>query len=152
MGASHVPSLLEWSDELKTGNEYIDSQHRMLLLLARKLELAYQKGAEHRVLVGLCLELKKFTDFHFLSEENVMREVGYPGFEQHAKAHSHLLFELDVWIQKVNRGTEDPTALLRAVASWLMGHLAGDDRRLAEYILMSPTKAVGQGEYGLYLR
>jgi hemerythrin-like metal-binding protein len=149
---SALPSLLEWSADLETGNEYIDSQHRMLLLLARKLELAYEKGAEHRVVVGLCLELKKFTDFHFLSEENVMREVGYPGFEQHAKAHSHLLFELDVWIQKVNRGTEPPTALLRMVASWLIGHLSGDDKRLAEYIMVSPTHAVAQGEYGLYLR
>jgi len=146
------PSILEWSPGLETGNEFIDSQHRMLMLLGRKLELAYQQGVEHKVLVGLCLELKKFTDFHFLSEENVMREVGYPGFERHAKAHSHLLFELDVWIQKVNRGTESPTALLRVVASWLLGHMSGDDKRLADYIHLSPTKAVAQAEYGLYLR
>lgn len=147
-----APSILEWSADLETGNVYIDAQHRMLLLLARKLEVAYQQGVEHRVLVGLCLELKKFADFHFLSEENVMREVGYPGFEKHARAHSHLLFELDVWIQKVNRGSETPTELLRAVSAWLLGHMGGDDRRLAEYITLSPTRAFAEGEYGLYLR
>jgi hemerythrin len=146
------PAGLVWSQEMAVGNELIDTQHRMLVLLLRKLELAFQNKLEHKIIVGLCLEIKKFTDFHFLSEENVMREIGYPGFDRHAQNHSHLLFELDVWVKKVNQGSESPSALLRAVSIWMLGHVANDDIRIAEYIKAAGSRALAEQEYGLYLR
>jgi hemerythrin-like metal-binding protein len=149
---SESPSGLVWSQEMAVGNELIDSQHRMLVLLLRKLELAYQNKLDHKVIVGLCLEIKKFTDFHFLSEENVMREIGYPGLERHAQGHSHLLFEIDVWVKKVNQGTEAPSALLRMVRLWLLGHIEGDDLRIADYIKAAGSRPIAEQEYGLYLR
>ena len=149
---SEVFKSLEWSSECETGNALIDSQHRMLVLLCRKLELAYAGGLEKKVIAGLCLELRKFVDFHFVSEENVMREVGYPGLYHHANAHWHLLTELDNLIGKVNLGSEAPTALLTTMSEWLLGHIRGDDARLANYIRSSGNRALAEAEYGLYLR
>ena len=146
------PAGLVWSQELATGNALIDTQHRMLVLLLRKLELAFQNKLDHKVIVGLCLEIRKFTDFHFLSEENVMREIGYPGLERHAQGHSHLLFELDVWVKRVNQGSELPSTLLRAVRIWLIDHIAGDDLRIAEFINTAGSRPIGEQEYGPYLR
>lgn len=143
---------LEWSREFETGNELIDSQHRMLVLLCRKLELAYAGRLEKKVIVGLCQELRKFVDFHFVSEENVMREISYPALYHHANTHWHLLSELDHWIRKVNDGNEPPVSLLQSVSAWLLGHIRGDDARLADYIRQSGNRALAESEYGLYLR
>jgi len=146
------PQVIKWSEDLDTGNVLIDSQHRMLVFLCRKLQLAYDAGLEHNVIVGLCIELKKFADFHFTSEENVMREVGYPGYDSHVRAHSQLLFELDNWIRRVHQRSEMPAALLGVMTEWMIGHIRGDDVRLAGYIKISGTHPMADSEYGLYLR
>jgi hemerythrin-like metal-binding protein len=143
---------MQWSSEYETGNELIDSQHRLLVLLCRKVELAYSGGLERKVIVGLCQELRKFVDFHFVSEENVMREVDYPDHYHHANAHRHLVSDLDNLIRKVNEGSGTPASLLKMMSEWLLGHIRGDDARLADYIRSSGNRALGESEYGLYLR
>ncbi len=54
-----------WQKELEIGNEMIDTQHRMLVLLLRKLEIAFDQQLPHTIIVGICLEIKKFTTFTF---------------------------------------------------------------------------------------
>jgi hypothetical protein len=55
-------------------------------------------------------------------------------------------------VKKVNQGSETPSALLRAVSIWMLGHVASDDTRIAEYIKAAGSRALGEQEYGLYLR
>lgn len=95
--------LIGWKNELEIGNEMIDTQHRMLVLLLRKLDIAVKSSLNHRIIMGVMLEIRKFTEFHFLSEENLMAELRYPGLRDHEKIHSELLSQFNVFIAKTNR-------------------------------------------------
>ena len=68
---------IHWEKELELGNELIDTQHRIMVLLCRKLDIAIKTGRSEQTVRWVMLELRKFTEFHFLSEENLMHEIGY---------------------------------------------------------------------------
>ena len=85
---------IHWEKELELGNDLIDTQHRILVLLCRKLDIAIKSNESEQTLRWVMLELRKFTEFHFISEENLMHEIGYPGVDEHSLIHSDLLAQL----------------------------------------------------------
>lgn len=143
---------LEWPHELDTGVPMLDSQHHALHLLCHKLAVAYRENLHHDVVVGICLELKKFADFHFLCEENLMRGIDYPAREDHAGTHARLIFELDLWAQRVYARRDTPDALLTVLRRWIMKHVGEDDHRLAQYLEQSGSRPAADAELGLYRR
>lgn len=82
---------IHWEKELELGNDLIDTQHRILVLLCRKLDIAIKTQQSEQTVRWIMQELKKFTEFHFVSEENLMYEIGYPGVSDHALIHTELL-------------------------------------------------------------
>jgi hemerythrin-like metal-binding protein len=143
---------INWSKELEIGNEMIDTQHRMLVLLLKKLDIALSSRMDPKIVMGILLEIKKFTEFHFLSEENLMAELRYPGLEAHEKIHSELLAQLNVFIAKINRQQEKPQDILPQIVTWVAHHVASEDIKIAEYVRKSAFRPVAEESYALYLR
>ncbi|MFO1400174.1 MAG: hemerythrin family protein [Steroidobacteraceae bacterium] len=141
-----------WPSDLDVHVAMLDTQHRKLDLLCRKLAIAFREGLAHEVIVGICLEVKKYSDFHFLCEENLMRSIGYPGSDGHARRHAQLIFELDLWVQRVHARRDTPGALIVVLRDWIVEHVAHDDRALADYVLRSEARLVATPEFGLYRR
>ena len=65
--------LISWKKELEIGNEMIDTQHRMLVLLLKKLNISIKRNMDRKIVMGILLEIKKFTEFHFLRAATVAR-------------------------------------------------------------------------------
>lgn len=78
--------LIRWKEELEIGNEMIDTRHRMLVLLLRKLDIAVKSNLTHKAIMGVMPEIRRLTEFHFLSEENLMAELRYPNLLDHEKS------------------------------------------------------------------
>ena len=143
---------IAWKKELEIGNEMIDTQHRMLVLLLKKLDLALTSRMDQKVVMGIMLEIKKFTEFHFLSEENLMAELRYPGLEDHERIHSELLGVLNVFIAKINRQQEAPEDILPQIVSWVTNHVISEDLKIAEYLKSASYRPIAEESYALYLR
>jgi len=143
---------IAWKKELEIGNEMIDTQHRMLVLLLKKLDLAITNRMGEKVVMGILLEIKKFTEFHFLSEENLMSELRYPGLADHERIHSELLGQLNVFIAKINRKQETPEDILPQIVTWVANHVVSEDLKIAEYVKNSTYRPIAEDSYGLYLR
>ncbi|BBE51706.1 Bacteriohemerythrin [Ferriphaselus amnicola] len=144
--------LICWKKELEIGNEMIDTQHRMLVLLLRKLHIAVVNKLEHKVIMGILLEIKKFTEFHFLSEENLMAELHYPELRQHEKIHSELLSQLNIFIAKINRQLESPEDILEVIHTWVANHVVSEDMKIAQFVRESQFRPIAEDCYALYLR
>ncbi len=140
-----------WKKELELGNEMIDTQHRMLVLLLKKLDIALTNHLEHKVIMGILLEIKKFTEFHFLSEENLMAELHYPGLEAHERIHSELLAQLNVFIAQINRKQQTPQEILPQIVTWVANHVVSEDLKIAEYVKRSTFRPIAEESYALYL-
>lgn len=143
---------IAWKKELELGNEMIDTQHRMLVLLLKKLDIALSNRLDQKVVMGILLEIKKFTEFHFLSEENLMAELHYPGLLEHERIHSELLAQLNVFIAQINRNQEAPQTILPQIVTWVANHVVSEDLKIAEYVKRSSFRPIAEESYALYLR
>ncbi len=142
---------IHWDDELELGNPLIDTQHRILVLLCRKLDIAIKTREDEQTQFRVILELKKFTEFHFISEENLMREIGFPLLEQHAQIHTGLLLQLDHALANIHHHREFPDDLLFFLNKWLMFHVTHDDLKIAEYMKSGAKRPIGESLYDDYL-
>jgi len=140
-----------WDKELELGNDLIDTQHRMLYLLAQKLDITIKSKETQHTVQRVVLEVKKYIEFHFVSEENLMLEIGYPEIEQHMLIHSELLRELDVALIQINKHSTQPADLLSYLGKWLHAHVLHDDLKIAEHLEYSKQRPIGENLYAEYL-
>jgi hemerythrin-like metal-binding protein len=145
-----IPMFIHWSEELAIGNVLIDTQHRMLMMLCRKLDIAIKTQQPEQTIQRIMLEVKKFAEFHFVSEQNLMHEIGYPEVQSHSQLHLSLLVELQVELSKIRHRTEFPEDLLYSLNEWLLNHITGEDAKIAEFMSSCPVRPIGDGLYGEY--
>ncbi len=142
---------IQWKESLELHNDLIDTQHRIIVLLCRKLDIAIKTQESEQTVRCVMLELKKFVEFHFLSEENLMHEIGYPEVDNHALIHTDLLQQLDMMLTKISRHREFPEDLLYFLNNWVVDHLVKEDLKIANFIKHTGREPIGKHLYAEYL-
>ncbi len=127
----------EFSDNLITGNELIDTQHKELISRINKLLDGIEDNREKIAAINTLDFLSDYTDFHFSAEEALQQEIGYPGYKEHKAQHDafkQTVAELHEMLEEED-GPSD--AFVRKVEEnvikWFYGHIEGFDRSVAEY-------------------
>ena len=116
----------EFTDDLITGNELIDSQHEELIGRINKLLDSCEAGEGKISAIKMLDYLAKYTDTHFGDEEALQKEVCYPDYDKHHAKHE----EFKQTIQELNEKVEEH------VVKWFYRHISSFDRSVAEYINM----------------
>ncbi len=142
---------IRWEKGLELDNPLIDTQHRILILLCRKLDIAIKTRETEKTILSVMQELKRFTEFHFVSEENLMREIGYPRVDEHALIHTDLLRQLDMALSSIGHRRETPEDLLFFLNKWLANHVIHEDMKIAEYVKNGKRRPIGENLYAEYL-
>lgn len=127
----------EFSENLVTGNELIDSQHKELIDRINKLLDSCEAENGKVTAVNTLDYLADYTDFHFSAEEKLQQEIGYPDYDKHKAQHEGFkktIAELDEMLQE----EEGPSAAFVSkveenVIKWFYTHIEGFDRSVAEY-------------------
>ncbi len=128
---------MEFTSELVTGNELIDSQHKELIGKINDLLQACENGDGKVKAMKTLNYLEDYTNFHFSQEEALQEEIGYPGIAEHKAKHQEFvttvkeLFEMledqegptDAFVAQVNKN----------VVEWFQHHIQGFDRSVAEF-------------------
>lgn len=86
---------IQWKKSYETGHPLIDAEHRLLVMLFRKLDVAIKTRESETTISRIVQEVKQYVKFHFTSEENLMHETNYSGIEGHIALHAQLLMELN---------------------------------------------------------
>ena len=87
---SLTPINLDWDDGWASGNPEIDQQHQTLLNFANDLISATASGGTYR---NSNDDLGLFIDNlqqHFDDEIRILKALGYPDYESHARIHQEL--------------------------------------------------------------
>lgn len=130
----------EFSENLITGNELIDSQHKELIDRINKLLESCEDSNAKLVAVKTLDYLADYTDFHFSAEEQLQREIDYPGFAKHKEQHDDFkktIAELDEMLQEEEGPSEAFVEKVeKNVIQWFYTHIEGFDRSVAEYKFM----------------
>ena len=142
---------INWDRKYESGQPLIDAEHRLLVMLFKKLDVAIKTNLSDSTLALIVVEVRRFVEFHFASEENLMSETKYPGFAAHRTAHSALATELGFMISKLALHREYPDDFLSFVSRWLIEHIANHDQALARHVLGAINRPVAESFYPEYL-
>ncbi len=119
-------SYIIWSDDLATGINVIDSQHKRIVLYINQLTDARSLDAPE--LVGEVLnELIDYTLSHFAFEESLMDDAGYSAAAIHKRTHDAFREKIEGYQARHLAGEDVSEELFQLLNVWLMNHIAEDD-------------------------
>lgn len=130
-------AIFVWNDEYSIGYVQVDKQHQRLVSMLNRLDTAITEGAESAAIAGLLSELKSYTEYHFSTEEQLMRDAA--GDAEHVRIHfqQHRAFErsLEQMIRAYNEsGSAVAGSLLEFLVRWLMSHILGSDQEMGRLL------------------
>ena len=111
---------ITFDDNLVTGNETIDTQHKELIDRIQNFVTACQNGDSKVKAIKMLDYLDEYTDFHFKHEE-----------------FRKTIQELYEYLQEYEGPTDRFSELVQKnVIDWLFGHIKTYDRSVAKFIFM----------------
>ncbi|MBA3022992.1 MAG: bacteriohemerythrin [Gammaproteobacteria bacterium] len=129
-------AYLHWSNELDTGIEVIDKQHRRIVDLINELNTA-NEGGDTAVINHVLGELVDYTLSHFSFEEELQEKANYPFFKAHKRVHEIFTKRVGEFQQRAANGENVAPELLSMLKIWLVNHIKGDDADYVEAVVNS---------------
>lgn len=130
----------EFTENLATGNEMIDSQHKELIQKINDLLDSCEKSSDKVVAIKTLDFLSDYTEYHFNAEEQLQKDIEYPGYDKHKAQHEEFKKTVEE-LHEMLVEEEGPSPAFVAkvqvnVINWLYTHIQGFDRSVAEYKFM----------------
>ncbi len=131
---------LAWQDKFSVGVAELDSQHKHLLVLLNKLLSMSHKPIVKEEFFGMLNQFVKYAETHFVTEERLMEEHGFPGLKEHAAIHAAFVIKMFALTEGIqNSDINAARELVEYVKNWYVEHVLGTDR---EYIALLAEKGV----------
>ena len=130
----------EFTENLATGNEMIDSQHKELIQKINDLLDSCEKSSDKVYAIKTLDFLSDYTEYHFNAEEQLQKDIEYPGYDKHKAQHEEFKKTVEE-LHEMLVEEEGPSPAFVAkvqenVINWLYTHIQGFDRSVAEYKFM----------------
>lgn len=133
-GDSNMEINLNWKKEYEIGIYEIDAEHQVFLKIINKLSDAFNENLKKDNVKLYIMELYKYTDFHFTSEENIMIKYDYPDYQRHKNEHEKLLMKLKELIVSYQNDFLDKEELLSFLIHWFKEHTTKIDKKMGNYL------------------
>jgi hemerythrin len=130
---------LAWSQDLETGNEAVDAQHKMLFSYVNDVISVCEKDDEADKIQETLAFLIYYTVQHFQDEEALQLACGFPEYEWHKWLHDEFKQKAEELAQRFTHGGSSAELckdVKETVASWLKEHIRGEDAKIGEFIRM----------------
>lgn len=130
--------FIEWDPGMfSTGHKIIDKQHKELVKIVNDLYASFLDNQEDKLSVAFensILRARDYVNYHFDTEEKIMKALNYPGMNDHINEHRQFqiaISELFVKLQnKDNLNIKFLTKkLLMFLKDWLLNHIVETDQR-----------------------
>lgn len=122
---------MKWNSNCRLGIHEIDSQHRLLFAIAGELyeiEKPEGHGPEIRYVID---HIRKYVNEHFIFEEQVMEQSGYPGLQEHRESHRKIVEEINHTLTSSKSLASLKEQLEYLMAVWVREHILAEDRQFA---------------------
>lgn len=111
------------------GNIIIDEQHQHFVSLINSLSSSEREG-----LPSLVKELTKYINYHFDSEESLLKAVSYPFLDEHIAQHEKFVAMVASMIGHLETGELTGSDVRDTLLKWYVGHICTEDMKYKEYI------------------
>lgn len=123
-------SLLSWTPALSVGRADLDEQHRQLLDALHQLASAGDRGQ-----IGALLEtIMEGGMNHFVTEESLLSQRGYPDIETHKTQHNHHMTVLMDLLADHDAGQDVKDRAIALLQDWAHVHLTQTHAAFAPFL------------------
>ena len=141
-----MSTTFEWTDDLVTGNDRVDEQHKELIFRLNLLIESVWNGTGQAEAIRIIDFLGNYVIEHFGTEEELMMSTGYPELASHKGVHDAFIqrfLEIRSRFDQEGMKSEIALSILDEVCEWLRNHIKNLDMRLAAFVRQ---KAAGTDE------
>ena len=131
--------MFKWKEDFSVNVEKVDEQHQELFRLGSELYgiVSLKDGVDrYDEMLAILDELANYTVHHFEFEEGMMRENGYPDYEDHKVQHDNFIKKVqsvraeDVEEKQKKIGMD----LIIFLANWIEKHILVTDMKYKEFL------------------
>jgi hemerythrin len=127
----------EMTEDLLTGVEDIDEQHRTLLDLGNRVINPSAYKTDGAIFEDALKFLADYVIYHFAAEEYAMIESHFPNYEHHRQWHERFKKEVSDYVNRAQKEGMSKDLKLKvsfAIEDWLLGHIRITDGSLAKFL------------------
>ena len=125
---------IQGDKKFEVGHPRLDHDHHIFLDLIRNVSQASERQEPKEWCMRLLREVKKFADFLFFSEENIMLRTGYPDYAEHQQKHVELLVRLEDRMDAYASDRINLDAVVVFMFDWFAMHTTQSDKKLGKYL------------------
>lgn len=127
--------VIQWRDYYSVGNLELDGQHQKIIHMINWLYEVIWEGDDRQGLATLMRRVSEYTHSHFVDEERMMRDAGFPGYLDHKEIHDNLTSDTrDLLFGCLQDEGPDSRDLLRFLKRWWINHITGDDKEYMYFL------------------
>ncbi len=127
-----VSTSITWDANFSVGVPAMDADHRVLLGLLGRSQLAIAHG-DNSACKELLEQLHEYSKSHLRREEAVMAASVYPGLANHRQVHRLLLNKVEKMRRQLQLGELSIDDVVRFLRIWWVDHILGMDRAYGAY-------------------
>ncbi len=124
---------INWTDDLNTGIDEIDQQHRAIVDYVNELDTA-RKTQDKEKVAKIIDDTVDYTLSHFGFEETMMEEAGYALLRPHKRVHELFVRRVADLQERFKKGEDVSEELHSLLSRWLVRHIKHDDYAYAETV------------------
>ncbi len=125
--------FVTWCSKYETGVDIVDEQHKSLVRLINEFHDGLKNRQDDRteVFEHAAHQAVAYVRNHFATEEQWMRETGFPGYERQRLKHAEFAQKLLDCVKRFDRkNPRSAFEFINYLADWLMSHIAIEDSNL----------------------
>jgi hemerythrin len=117
-----------WNDDFSVGVEELDRQHKQIIDIINSLVDTPRIILKYKNVSSVLMELTNYVSDHFLLEESLLQENGYPNLLEHSKKHTVYSDKIAGFIQdSLDNKNEVPHELIEFLTDWWTMHILHED-------------------------
>ena len=136
-----MSARLVWDESYSVEVAMLDEQHRILFDMINALDEAADSSEESQSVTAILHRLIEYADGHFADEEGLLRDHGYPEYEEHRAEHDRFVKTVSDFAEDLVERKEGLRAeMVDFLDSWIRGHIRHTDKKYVPFLLAKGVK------------
>ncbi len=125
-----------WNEKYSVKVKELDNQHKKLIEIINKLDNSMRQGKGKEVLGSVLKETVDYTKVHFAAEERILRDSGYPYYDQHIAIHAKVIEKVNSISRQYQEGNGAHLTIeaMNYLNNWLQKHIQGTDQKYSSHL------------------
>jgi len=127
---NYMKQLFLWCDVYETGVPLVDEQHKIWLSIMNEFYNSFVRGNSVTQISQIFQKLKDYSNYHFKTEENLLKNLGESVLESQKSEHKKFLKEINNFELEYENGSDEVTLLLMDfIQTWFIQHILKSDKK-----------------------